>query len=1315
MGYLKRASKALRSKYCSLLSSSSVLGVNQSSGPLRGSCWCPCRGERSFCSHSRHGSKDNSIDLNNYPPERIRNFSIIAHVDHGKSTLADRLLELTGTIRKGHGQPQYLDKLQVERERGITVKAQTATMFHRHGICHPDVATEAAESQNFLLNLIDTPGHVDFSYEVSRSLAACQAQTVANFYLAFESNLTIIPIINKIDQAVADPERVKAQLKSMFDLDPKDVLLTSAKTGQGLEHVLPAVIERIPSPSGKSSSPLRMLLLDSYYDEYKGVICHVAVIDGALRKGDKIESAATGQDYEVLDVGIMHPELTPTGTLLTGQVGYIVTGMRSTKEARIGDTLFHVKSIIEPLPGFKPAKHMVFSGLYPADGSDFDALNHAIERLTCNDASVSVTKESSMALGMGFRCGFLGLLHMDVFHQRLEQEYGAQVISTIPTVPYIFEYSDGSKVHVQNPAQLPSNPGKRVTACWEPSVLATIIIPSEYVGPVITLCSERRGEQLEYSFIDSQRAMFKYRLPLREIVVDYYNELKSVTSGYASFDYEDGGYQASDLVKLDILLNGQPVDAMATIVHNLKAQRIGRDLVEKLKKFIDRQMFEITIQAAIGSKVIARETISAMRKNVLAKCYGGDVTRKKKLLEKQKEGKKRMKRVGSVDLPQEAFHQLLKWSFGMRGFRGIGSAARGGRVLSSGDLGDQRDSCDLGITSIRELVSQGLYTEALYLYARLRSSGYRPNFFTYPSLLKACGKLQSSSDARELHTHIIKTGFLSQLHTCTALTDVYMKLCQLDDALKVFSEIPDRNLASSNSLVAGFAQCGCFWKALHVIRELQGRGLRPNSVTLASVLPACGSTQDGMMLHCFAIKIGCEMDVYVATAVLSMYSKCQDVVSAVKAFLLMPCKKKAASYNALMSGFLLNGLPRTVIDLFKEMREKIVERPSSVTWLSLLSACSDLSALQLGRQIHCFLLKHELEFDAQLGTALVDMYSKCGSPALAYKLFGTLSEKNITTWNCIISGMFLHSQGDIALKLFQQLLELEGMEPDNLTWNAMISGFSRLGDGIKAFNFFNRMQIKGSVDPTLKTVTSILPACSALADLKHGKEVHSYTMRKGFYDDNFVSTAIIDMYMKCGFPYKAQLIFDRVDELSKDVPMWNAMIDGCGRNGESELALAVFDKMLEARVKPNSATFLSIMSACASSGQVEKAQQMFRVMTGEHGLKPSAKHVSCMVDLFGRAGRIGEARELSRKISSPSAASVFASLLGSCKIHSDVELGEEMTKRLFELDPGSATPYVILAGIYAQNGMWAEAERVRQIVTEKGLQKVTGCSWIAES
>ncbi|KAF7115436.1 hypothetical protein RHSIM_RhsimUnG0056000 [Rhododendron simsii] len=459
----------------------------------------------------------NSIDLSQYPPERIRKFSIIGHVDHSKSMLADRILELTGTIKED----------LVERERGITVKAQTATMFHDHKFQGAD-GIDAHRPVGFLLNLVDTPGHVDFSYEVSRSLAVCQ-------------------------------ERVKAQLKSMFDLDPNDALLTSAKTGQGLEHVLPAVIERMPPPTGNCNSPLRMLLFDSYYNEYKGVICHVAVFDGTLLKGDKISSAATGQSYEVLDVGIMHPALTPTGVLLTGQVGYVVSGMRSTKETHVGDTLHQSWSIAEPLPGFKPVEHMVFSGVYPIVGSDFEALNHAIERLTCNDASVSVTKESSTALGLGFRCGFLGLLHMDVFHQHLEQEYGAHCISTVPTVPYVFEYSDGR-------------------------------------------------------------------------------------------------YQASDLVKLDNLLNGQPVDAMAAIVHKLKAQRVAHDLVEKLKKFIDRQQFEVPIQAAIGSKVIARE----MKDVVVVRCEGGgDVNRKRKLLEKQKDGKKRMKRVGSVDTLQEAFHQLF--------------------------------------------------------------------------------------------------------------------------------------------------------------------------------------------------------------------------------------------------------------------------------------------------------------------------------------------------------------------------------------------------------------------------------------------------------------------------------------------------------------------------------------------------------------------------------------------------------------------------------------------------------------------------------
>eukprot|EP00249_Psilotum_nudum_P013311 c24274_g1_i1 orf=593-2398(-) len=570
--------------------------------------FCPVRSSSSSAAESTVRFRDKVVDLSSYLPNVIRNFSIIAHVDHGKSTLADRLLELTGTIKRGHGQPQYLDKLQVERERGITVKAQTATMFFNYDQA---VTPQTAESfdgftspflcKSYLLNLIDTPGHVDFNYEVSRSLAACQgvllvvdaaqgvqAQTVANFYLAFEADLTIIPVINKIDQIGADPERVKAQLNALFDLDPQDALLTSAKTGEGLSQVLPAIIERIPPPRGGIDSPLRMLLLDSYYDEYRGVICHVAVVDGRLQKGDKIASASSGKSYEVTDVGIMHPELTPTGMLLTGQVGYIVTGMRSTNEARVGVTFHHSQIAVEPLPGFKPAKHMVFAGVYPADGSEFEVLCHAIDRLTCNDASVSVSKESSTALGMGFRCGFLGLLHMDVFHQRLEQEYGAQIIATSPTVPYILEYADGSKVTVHNPAALSSNSGQQLVSCSEPVVLAMIITPSEYVGGVMTLCSERRGQLVEHTFVDSQRAMLKYRLPLREIVVDFYDELKSITSGYASFDYDEAGYQIADLVKLDIMLNGQPIDALATIVHQTKAQHVGREIVNKLKKSIER-------------------------------------------------------------------------------------------------------------------------------------------------------------------------------------------------------------------------------------------------------------------------------------------------------------------------------------------------------------------------------------------------------------------------------------------------------------------------------------------------------------------------------------------------------------------------------------------------------------------------------------------------------------------------------------------------------------------------------------------------------
>eukprot|EP00898_Chlorokybus_atmophyticus_P003316 jgi/Chlat1/3986/Chrsp26S00296 len=605
-----------------------------------------------------------TVDLDAFPPERVRNFGIIAHVDHGKSTLADRLLEMTGTIQRG-GPQQYLDKLQVERERGITVKAQTVSLVYRH-----------SDGFDYLLNLIDTPGHVDFSYEVSRSLAACQgalllvdaaqgiqAQTLANFYLAFENGIKIIPVITKIDQPHSDIPRVAEQLKSVLDVNPTEILTISAKAGLGLEQVLPAVVESIPAPSGRASEPLKLLLFDCYYDDYRGVICLVEVLDGEMLKGERITSAATDQSYEVLDVGILHPELTPTGRLLTGQVGYIITGMRTTREARVGDTLYRLGKPVEPLPGFKPARSTVYAGVYPTSNADYDGLRAAIEKLTCNDASVAVSKESSAALGIGFRCGFLGLLHMDVFFQRLEQEYGASVIGTAPTVPYIVEYADGSQQQLSNAAQLPAageTSKARIARILEPTVNATVISPSEYVGSLMTLCAEREGEQLEYSYLDSQRVLLRYKFPLREIVTDFYDQLKSRSSGYASFDYEEAGYTPSDVVRLDILLNGELVDAFASVVHRSKAARIGRNLVDKLKDLIDRQMYEVAIQAAVGGKVVARESLSALRKNVLAKCYGGDVTRKRKLLEKQKEGKKRMKRLGHVDVPQEAFLGLLR-------------------------------------------------------------------------------------------------------------------------------------------------------------------------------------------------------------------------------------------------------------------------------------------------------------------------------------------------------------------------------------------------------------------------------------------------------------------------------------------------------------------------------------------------------------------------------------------------------------------------------------------------------------------------------
>ncbi|KAM5337824.1 translation factor GUF1, mitochondrial isoform 2-T2 [Glossophaga mutica] len=579
------------------------------------------------------------VDMSRFPVENIRNFSIIAHVDHGKSTLADRLLELTGTIDKTKNNKQVLDKLQVERERGITVKAQTASLFYNH------------EGKQYLLNLIDTPGHVDFSYEVSRSLSACQgvllvvdanegiqAQTVANFFLAFEAQLSVIPVINKI----------------------------SAKIGTNVESVLQAVIERIPPPNAHRKNPLRALVFDSTFDQYRGVVANVALFDGVVSKGDRIVSAHTQKAYEVNEVGVLNPNERPTHKLYAGQVGYLIAGMKDVTEAQIGDTLYLHKQPVEPLPGFKSAKPMVFAGMYPVDQSEYNNLKSAIEKLTLNDSSVTVHRDSSLALGAGWRLGFLGLLHMEVFNQRLEQEYNASVILTTPTVPYkavlssaklIKEYRE-KEITIINPAQFPDK--SKVSEYLEPVVLGTIITPDEYTGKIMMLCQARRAVQKNMIFIDQNRVMLKYLLPLNEIVVDFYDSLKSLSSGYASFDYEDAGYQTAELVKMDILLNGNTVEELITIVHKDKAHTVGKTICERLKDSLPRQLFEIAIQAAIGSKVIARETVKAYRKNVLAKCYGGDITRKMKLLKRQAEGKKKLRKVGNVEVPKDAFIKVLK-------------------------------------------------------------------------------------------------------------------------------------------------------------------------------------------------------------------------------------------------------------------------------------------------------------------------------------------------------------------------------------------------------------------------------------------------------------------------------------------------------------------------------------------------------------------------------------------------------------------------------------------------------------------------------
>ena len=583
--------------------------------------------------------------------DHIRNFSIIAHIDHGKSTLADRLIEMTGTLSKREMEDQILDSMSLERERGITIKDQAVQLDYK-----------AKDGNDYILNLIDTPGHVDFTYEVSRALAACEgallvidatqgieAQTLANVYLAMDHDLEIIPVINKIDLPSADVPRVEKEIEDILGIDKSECVLCSAKTGLGVDQVLEAVVNRVPAPKGDPAAPLQALIFDSKFDAYKGVMLYVRVVNGCLKKGMSIRLMATGKVYDVTEVGVFKPAMVNVPELGEGQVGFLAAAIKTVKDARVGDTITdNSRPAKEPLPGYRKATPMVYCGLYPIENSEYDNLRDALEKLQLNDA----------ALGFGFRCGFLGLLHMDVIKERLEREYGLSLITTAPNVIYEVVKTNGDIEMVDNPSQFP-NPTV-IEHVEEPFVNATIIVPKDFVGPVMELSQEKRGEYQNMTYLDETRVMIHYALPLSEIIFDYFDRLKSVSRGYASLDYELSGYRPSDMVKVDILLNGDPVDALSAIVHRDRAQYWGRALVEKLRKLIPRQLFEIPIQAAIGSKIIARENVSALRKDVLAKCYGGDITRKRKLLEKQKAGKKRMKQVGSVELPQEAFMAILK-------------------------------------------------------------------------------------------------------------------------------------------------------------------------------------------------------------------------------------------------------------------------------------------------------------------------------------------------------------------------------------------------------------------------------------------------------------------------------------------------------------------------------------------------------------------------------------------------------------------------------------------------------------------------------
>ena len=595
-----------------------------------------------------------------FPQEKIRNFSIIAHIDHGKSTLADRLLEFTGAVSKREMREQYLDKLDLERERGITIKAQAVRLYYQR-----------ENGEIYQLNLIDTPGHVDFTYEVSRALAACEgallvvdasqgveAQTLANVYLAIENNLEIIPVINKIDLPQADVERTKKEIEEIVGLPAEDAVLVSAKLGIGIKDVLEAIVERIPPPSGKRDAPLRALVFDSWYDPYLGVVVLLRVVDGKIYPGQKIKFLSTGKVYEVTKVGVFAPEATSIDVLSAGEVGFIAAGIKEVREAKIGDTITEAKASVKPLPGFKERKPVVFAGIFPVNSDDFEDLKEAIEKLWLNDPAFSYEMETSAALGFGFRCGFQGLLHMEIVQERLEREFKLDLISTAPSVKYKIKLRNGEEIEVENPADWP-DPGT-IEEVLEPYIRAEIYTPKEYLGALIKLCEEKRGIQKELKFITPERCILVYELPFSEVVLDFYDKLKSYSRGYASLDYQFIGYKPGDLVKMDILINKQPVDALSLIVHKDKAYYRGRELAAKLKEVIPRQLFEVVIQAAIGSKIIARERIPPLRKDVLAKCYGGDVTRKKKLLEKQKEGKKRLKAIGHVEIPQEAFLAVLK-------------------------------------------------------------------------------------------------------------------------------------------------------------------------------------------------------------------------------------------------------------------------------------------------------------------------------------------------------------------------------------------------------------------------------------------------------------------------------------------------------------------------------------------------------------------------------------------------------------------------------------------------------------------------------